>query len=184
MGSYFFKAFRRAVGLAKTCLSSNSKRDECVDDTPLRPQAGSRRPVMATLRIYDLEQGALALDLRHILDLLGGGAGSAVWTVSAVPCARGEQAFDATGPGGEQLERAALSGLPVSGRELCAMAKETRQVIWGAFAAASPDTPGEAWLTIRAIDSTFWEITTRDETVLNAVRLAFADVREASGPFA
>ena len=60
-------------------------------------------------------------------------------------------------------------------------AHEAYQVIWGEFTATLPKQT-DAWVVIRAIDSTFYEVTSSDETALSAVRTAFKDVRVAPGP--
>jgi hypothetical protein len=56
-------------------------------------------------------------------------------------------------------------------------------VIWGQFVATLPEQM-DAWVVIRAIDSTFYEVTTSDEEVLAKIRLAYKDVRVAPGPVA
>jgi len=66
---------------------------------------------------------------------------------------------------------------------LIALARDTQQVIWGQFAASLPAHPEKNWITVRAIDSCYYEITTGDETVLNVIRSSFKDVRTAEAPF-
>src|SRR5688572_16445360 len=113
---------------------------------------------MATLRIYDLDRGALAVDLLDLLDLLAPRSLHAEWTVLPVatrePCGGG---FEATGSGGEQLEMLADVRAQVAGRDLAMLAKVTGQVIWGEFVGVLPGMTG-TWVTIRAIDSTFYEV--------------------------
>lgn len=84
-------------------------------------------------------------------------------------------------PGQDKLEMLAASGSSVSGAALSEAAHEAWQVIWGQFAATLPEQ-SDAWVVIRAIDSTFYEVTSSDEAVLNAVRSTYEDVRVASGP--
>jgi hypothetical protein len=141
---------------------------------------------MATLRIYDYRNQALAFDLRHLVDLLAPRALEATWVVSPVRMhdSRNGTSFDEfmmTGPGEVgQLEQFAASGLSVSGAALSKAAHEAHQVIWGEFTAILPKQT-DAWVVIRAIDSTFYEMTSSDESVLSAVRKAFKDVRVAPG---
>jgi hypothetical protein len=141
---------------------------------------------MATLRIYDKNNSALAVDLRHLLDLLAQRSLQVSWTISPVklfyPTLNSfEENFEATGPGGEQLEVLAAGRSTVSGIILSGLANTTRQVIWGEFKAVV--NPLEAaWVTIRAIDSTFYEVIATDPAVLDKVRSAFQDVRVADGP--
>jgi hypothetical protein len=142
---------------------------------------------MATLRIYDCDSGVLAVDLRHLIDLLTPRSRQATWTVSPVKLFYPEnnsfeEDFDATGKGGEQLEVLARDGSPVSGTILAQLANDTGQVIWGEFTAALPQQDG--WITVQAIDSTFYEVTTMDAAVLNKIKSAYKDVRAAVGPAA
>jgi hypothetical protein len=148
---------------------------------------------MTTLRIYDLREGrVLALDLRDLVDLLAPRALEASWIVSPVSVeypalGRAFDQFEIVGParaGENQLEILAASGAAVAGASLSKYAHETRQVIWGQFVATLPEQIS-AWVTIRAIDSHFYEVTTLDEDVLAKIRSAYQDVRGApeSGSF-
>lgn len=140
---------------------------------------------MATLRIYDLTQHRLALDLRDLFRLLAPRSLQATWTISTVKSSEpGLEWFEATGEGGEKLEALAQEDTRMGGMDLSALAEKTRQVIWGEFVGSLPVKPDERWIIIRAVDSTFYEITTLDETVLNLVRSSFKDVRLADAPIA
>ena len=144
---------------------------------------------MTTLRIYDLRDGVLALDLRDLIDLLAPRSLEAGWTVSPVrldhlESGRSFHEFMITGPGQpgqDKLELIAASGSSVSGATLSEAAQEAAQVIWGQFAATLPEQ-SDPWVVIRAIDSTFYEVTSSDDAVLNAVQSAYVDVRVACGP--
>jgi len=142
---------------------------------------------MATFRIYDYCNQVLAFDLRHLVDLLAPRSLKATWVVSPVKMhdSRNGTSFDefmVTGPGeAGQLEQFAASGSSVSGDVLSKAAHEAHQVIWGEFTAILPKQT-VAWVVIRAIDSTFYEVTSFDEAVLSAIRVAFKDVRVAPGP--
>ncbi len=133
---------------------------------------------MATLRIYDIESHILALDLRDLLRLLAPRSLHANRTVSTVKSSKpGHEWFEATGEGGAQLEMLAQDDTRLSGSDLVSLAEKTRQVIWGEFIGSLPDVSGGSWVTIRAVDSTFYEIETDDETVLNKIRSTYKDVR-------
>jgi hypothetical protein len=144
---------------------------------------------MTTLRIYDHQNQVLAVDLRDLIDLLAPRSLEASWIVSPVKMhdPRDNRSFDEfmmTGPGEvgqDQLEQFAASGSAVSGAMLSKAAHEAHQVIWGEFTAILPKQ-ADAWVVIRAIDSSFYEVTSSDESVLSAIRTAFRDVRVASGP--
>ena len=145
---------------------------------------------MTTLRIYDCRDAALALDLSELVDLLVPRSLEASWTVSLVrishPDGRLCDEFVMTGPGQpgqDPLEVLATNGSSVSGATLSEAAHAAWQVIWGQFVATLPEH-NDAWIVIRAIDSTFYEVTTSDEMVLVKIRSAYNDVRVAAGPVA
>lgn len=141
---------------------------------------------MATLRICDAKEHLLVLDLRDLLRVLAPRSLRATWTVSTVKSSStpGDEWFEATGEGGEKLEALAQEDTCIAGADLSALANKTRQVIWGEFVGSLPSKPDEKWVIIRAVDSTFYEITTFDETVLDLITSSFNDVRPADAPFA
>jgi len=139
---------------------------------------------MSVLRIHDLKDGILSVDLYRVLNLLRPRSTEARWMVAAVRAVHTEQEwFDATGVGGKALDAVANKGLPLSGRELSELAQRTAQVIWGEFTAALPDALHTPWLTVRAIDSSFYEIITSDESVLEIIVSTFKDVRPTEAPW-
>lgn len=128
---------------------------------------------MATVRIHDTDSDHHGCILSRLLKLLAPRSLQAKWTISAITSTDPNWTwFDATGDGGEQLEILAPSNARISGHELAALAKKTRQIIWGSFI-ASLSSGDDAWLTIRAIDSTFYEVSTSDDAVLEAIRSTF-----------
>jgi len=138
---------------------------------------------MATLRIYDLKERVLALDLRDLLQLLAPRSLEANWIVSTVKSSQpGHEWFEATGEGGEQLEGLAQDNAWLSGSDLAALAKNTRQVIWGEFVGSAPTQSDKIWVIIRAVDSTFYEIDTDDEAVLSKISSTYKDVRTGEAP--
>lgn len=131
---------------------------------------------MPILQIHDLWPSQLiVVDPRHVLAMLGERALSASWQVAGVTRYRealfvtGEQAAD-------RLEALAQSQSRVSGTHLNELVHQTIQVIWGEFAAYE-EGRDQPWVIIRAIDSSFCEVETDDEVVLDHVRQTFADVR-------
>jgi hypothetical protein len=144
---------------------------------------------MTTLSICVCRDQALALDLRDLIDLLSPRSLEASWTVSPVRMNHPDlgisfDEFMITGPGKpgrDQLEQLAASGSSVSGAVISEAAHEAWQVIWGQFTATLAEQ-SDAWVIIRAIDSTFYEVTSSDEAVLNAIRSTYKDVRVAPGP--
>jgi hypothetical protein len=146
---------------------------------------------MTTLRIYDYRHGVLALDLRDLIDVLAPRSIEASWTVSPVKLENPElgrsiDEFMITGPGRPSegaLELLASGGSSVSGLKFAEYAHATWQVIWGQFVGILP-AQSDIWVVIRAIDSTFYEVTTSDDVVLAKIKSAYKDVRVASGPVA
>lgn len=70
---------------------------------------------MAILRIYDLKEDVLAVDLRDLLRLMTPRSLQANWTVSTVKSFKsGHEWFEATGHGGEQLEELAQDNARLS----------------------------------------------------------------------
>lgn len=138
---------------------------------------------MATLRIYDLKQNVLALDLRDLLRLLAPRSLQANWIVSTVKSSKpGQERFEATGESGEQLEALAQDNAWLSGSDLAALAENTRQVIWGEFVGSGPTQSDKTWVIIRAVDSTFYEIDTDDKAVLSKISSTYKDVRSGEAP--
>lgn len=138
---------------------------------------------MAILRIYDLKQNVLALDLRDLLRLLTPLSLQANWIVSTVKSSKpGHEWFEATGEGGEQLEALAQDNARLSGSDLAALAEKTRQVIWGEFLGSRPTQSDKTWVIIRAVDSTFYEIDTDDKAVLSKISSTYKDVRTGEAP--
>ncbi|MGX5668812.1 hypothetical protein ACWKW9_22855 [Rhizobium daejeonense] len=138
---------------------------------------------MASLRVYDLKDHVLALDLRDLLRLLAPRSLEANWVISTVKSSKpGREWFEATGEGGEQLEGLAQDDGQLSGSDLAALAENTRQVIWGEFVGSAPTQSDKPWVIIRAVDSSFYEIDSDDETVLNKISSTYKDVRTGEAP--
>jgi hypothetical protein len=138
---------------------------------------------MATLRVYDLKDHVLAIDLRDLLRLLAPLSLEARWVVSTVKSSKPEHEwFEATGEGGERLEGLAQHDGQLWGSDLAALAENTRQVIWGEFVGLAPAQSDRPWVIIRAVDSTFYEIDSDDEAVLNKISSTYKDVRMGEAP--
>lgn len=137
---------------------------------------------MPAIRIYDTEKHGLTVDLTDLLRLLRPLSLQADWAVSTDKSSTpGHQWFEATGDGGEELERLATTNTRLTGPDLATLAKQIRQVIWGEFTGflAKADRP---WVIIQAVDGTFLEIETDDETVLTKIRAAYKDIRVGEDP--
>ena len=141
---------------------------------------------MATVRIYDYTNGVLALDLRDLLGLLGSRSLQATWAVSPVKlyCSEHdilEENFMVSEPSNDRLDVLARNRTFVSGAVLTELANSVWQVIWGEFTAVLPGQDA-TWVTLRAIDSTFYEVTTTDDSILDRINSTYKDVRVAPGP--
>lgn len=138
---------------------------------------------MTALRVYDIKDHVLALDLRDLLRLLALRSLEACWVVSTVKSSKpGHEWFEATGEGGERLEGLAQEDGRLSGSDLAALAGNTRQVIWGEFVGLASTQSDKPWVIIRAVDSTFYEIVSDDEAVLRKISSTYKDVRTGEGP--
>ena len=133
---------------------------------------------MQTLQIYDfLPSRPIVVDPRVVLTMLGERAIRASWEVAGV--ARYNEAFIVTGDeAADRLEALSEAQSRISGALLIQLVHEVVQGIWGEFRACEEgkDAP---WVVVRAIDSSWCEVETDDEKVLNCVRRTFVDVRTA-----
>lgn len=128
---------------------------------------------MKKLTIHDLDGAVLAFDLRDLLRVLAPRSLAATWKITS----SSESAFDATGAGGLRLEALADTPAQIIGEELLTIADDTVQVIWGDFVGALPADPDQEWLIVRAVDSSFFEIETSDQSSIAAIKSRFHDVR-------
>jgi hypothetical protein len=118
---------------------------------------------MSVVVIDQKDGGFLTLDITDILEVLGPRALDAVWRMSNVEC---------VGPLADAVHHISDQGEWVPGRRLAELAKGLNQTIDGTFVAS--DVPGGTpWLTIRAVDSSLFEIETGDEEVLQLIRAHF-----------
>ncbi len=133
-------------------------------------------------------EGYLSFDLRDILLCLGNRVQDHVWLVTEL---------DATGAGVQSLcdavEAARGRGIPLSSADLLSAADLIEQTIDATIiglpmkrysgselesiaSAYLLDSPAVMW--IRAIDSSFFEVMTKDESVVHSLRSRFRDVRD------
>jgi hypothetical protein len=133
---------------------------------------------MQTLQIHDLlASERIVVDPRAVLTMLGERAVRASWQIDGV--ARYGEAIMVTGAeAADRLEALSRSPVRVPGSMLSELVHQTAQIIWGEFTAFEErqDVP---WVIVRAIDSSWCEIESDDEDVLDLVRRTFSDVRAA-----
>lgn len=106
--------------------------------------------------------------LDSMLLLLGEEGRAATWSMRAVECVGAEA---------DRLHALSDSDASVPGSDLLAIASGIGQVIDGEFRAYGAGED-EAWLVLCAVDSTWWDIATSREEILNRFRAAY-DVLEA-----
>ncbi|WP_280776824.1 hypothetical protein [Rhizobium sp. SG_E_25_P2] len=132
---------------------------------------------MTTLAIHDVSGGVLAVTLADLIALLGPRTRMSSWIAAPVraPSAPYDW-FDVIGDSAGDLEALAQSGAPIAGEQLLALARSTRQIIWGGFAAYEGQA-ASPWLTIRFIDSSWCGIETDDAKALAGIRAHYSDVQ-------
>ncbi len=108
-------------------------------------------------------------DLRDILSVLGDDVERSVWTAMGVECL-GEDAAAA-------LERASDGGEVLPGSRLRELACDDVQIVDGEFSGRLPDQEA-AWIVIRAVDSSAFDVETDREDVLEALRSRFERVED------
>jgi len=123
--------------------------------------------MMPAVRIHDLQpdRRVLAVDLRHVISVLGDRALLSFWRVRDVW---------ATGDATEELE-ALDEGAAISGRRLLELSQRVVQIIDGVFSAFESDSP-LPWVVVEARDSSFYAVHSDEDSVLAAVRHSFHSV--------
>lgn len=126
---------------------------------------------MGSVRIRDLVPGGgyLAVDLRHVLDVLGQRALESTWRIRGL--------WSLPESESNSLERLAHQQEPVPGRALKVAADAVDQVIDGEFRAFEPGA-SEPWVIVEAVDSSYYTVRSADEAVLASIRDRFSDVSE------
>ncbi|MBK6688344.1 MAG: hypothetical protein IPG45_27970 [Deltaproteobacteria bacterium] len=105
----------------------------------------------------------------HIL-LLSGPAGAASWWRCT-----GVEAF---GPLADELNCLADRGSWIEGERLYRLAEGILQVVDGDFVGAAE--PGaEPWIRIKAVDSSFFFVTTKDGDLIARIKATYSDVRDS-----
>lgn len=122
---------------------------------------------MKTIRIYDSNQGSLEVDLKEILSFLDIEGRLSQWTVCEVEAS--DEEFFSTGEGSKALSELVETGERISGDKLLSIARKTTQVIWGEFKAYKDKESPTPWLIAKAIDSTFWEVQSLDQFLLDKI---------------
>lgn len=151
------------------------------------------QPSLWVVSVHDMApRGFLGFDVKDILACLGPGIHDCSWLIS------NQDDLECTGEGRKPLldavEGSPAPGLVVSAAELAAFFEDTQQTIDGTIVGISknsfsskdlealgeierfPET--EAQIIIRAVDSSFFEIMTKNPNDIKALKKRFKDVRE------
>jgi hypothetical protein len=116
--------------------------------------------------------GALTFDLADVLHALGPKVVSSRWRCSNLWYVSANQQDI------EVLERASAQGELVGGSDLLHAAARLSQVIDGQFEGVIDER--DPWVILRAVDSSWWEVLSDEQSVLDAVRARFQSVEELS----
>ena len=109
--------------------------------------------------------GGLQFDLSEVLAALGRVAVKSRWSCADLNyVSKDDQDVPV-------LERAATPGQTVSGVELVDGLGQLLQVIDGQFTGI--DEQGDAWVVVRAVDSSWWEVWSDNNWVHDAIRAQF-----------
>jgi hypothetical protein len=123
-----------------------------------------------TAALPEGEVGGLNFDLAQILLAMGDRATNSSWRLSDVDC------FGAAYP---EVASAVSSATLLNGDVLLGIARRVVQVIDGEFVGTDPGAR-DPWIRVFAVDSTWWEVWTDDETVRTLLRRRFKSVDEVS----
>jgi len=113
------------------------------------------------------EVGALSFDLCDIMAIVGHRARDSQWCCRWVEC---------TGNYASEMHAIADRGLIVSGRTMAHIALLLDQTIDGEYFAFGDD--GDAWLVVRAVDSSLFDVLSREPPVLEEIRSHFCCVKD------
>jgi hypothetical protein len=115
--------------------------------------------------------GSLDFDLAEILAALGPVVRKSRWVCSELNYVTRDNRDV------EALERAFRSREPISGEDILKGAAATLQVVDGLFAGLDEDD--SKWVVVRSVDSTWWEVWSDHDWVLDAIRSRFRVVDAA-----
>lgn len=127
---------------------------------------------MTILRIKDKRHGIL-LDLDQVMDALGPDFTGCNWIIRDP---ENDDPFQAVGPGGIELENLARRSASICDSELRNLLRTTTQIIWGGFIPMSKRGGRDFLLRIEIIDSSYYELTTHDERLIDRLIRRFHDI--------
>ena len=118
---------------------------------------------MKGITIQDSIDGFLSFDLKDILAVIGPQALSSKWEIHNAEC---------SGECSQEIHDISDTLTKISGKRLLQLAEGLTQVIEGLFLAINNDAE-KPWLRIRAVDSSGFDVTTGDPTVISKLKEHF-----------
>jgi hypothetical protein len=125
------------------------------------------------IRDCDAKENTLSFDLTDILLCIVELTADFKWTVHDV--AGHNEALDINGRNATKLESAKSKHTQIDFNELLNIASGIDQCIWAEFHGQKSWTSNSPEIVICAIDSTFWEVVTGDENVVQLLDRRFID---------
>ena len=135
---------------------------------------------MNAIELWDRPRAHIFLTLAEVLAPLPSRASRSQWSVSdfVYEGRRGRQEiFEVASDEDDELTRLYNRHERVIGSRLVAISKSSPQVIWATFFGYDPPDAAEPWISLHAIDSTFWRYETSDVATRQALIKSFKDVR-------
>ena len=114
------------------------------------------------------DRNVLAIDLKHLLMVLGRKGSESIWRLKDV---------EVIGGSADAMHDLSDRAESVPGEALIKFANGIAQVIDGEFAAHLSGSV-QSWVRIRAVDSTAFDITTTDMEMYREIRKQFPDASE------
>jgi hypothetical protein len=119
-----------------------------------------------TIGDVDPERGCLRFDLIDILNLIPDAVVKSQWRLFQLEC---------TGESAQVLATISDAGDSIDGEALWNLVKKLDQVIDGVLEGYFPGE-NAPWIRIRAVDSTAFDVESREENVLDLIRQKFENV--------
>lgn len=123
------------------------------------------------LKICPVGSVLLSTDIDGFIRLLSPQVLDAYWQIAPIRSKDGRYEWlEATGDGCDEFEALADGAGRVTTKQLLGLLENTQQIIWAQLSAFLPDRCDNFWVSIRVIDSSFYEIVSADDAALNRVR--------------
>ena len=125
---------------------------------------------MKWVTILDSRSTVLPFDLRHLLVEVAPETSNCIWRVSP--------GIECYGPAAAKLEQLSQSSRRLVFDELIEIAQDILQVVDGEFSGYSSKDEAPM-IILRAVDSTYWDVGSTDECVLERLKSRFMEYQES-----